>query len=283
MNSIYIPSVDHNQFLAIEDNKFVVKANGDINSDHSLREVIDFVYDESVKHGKVDMDGPGCRFLLEKIAEYREEQPFKAKCKKIFDKIDWIMCSLAKDHGALEYVSEALRNEKALVLEAVSKDGLALLHASLELQVDRDLIIAALKALKSEPEHYKYRKIFTFFSAFGDNRDVMLFAVKFDGNLLQYGSPRLQDDREIILEAVRENPEAIMHDIGVLKGEAGELPHYNKERLEDLIPYLLEGLKNQPERLALCRLVEERFPELHSKMKLTQPVWKSASSDFTFE
>ena len=70
--------------------------------------------------------------------------------------------------GALEHASDALKDDREIVLEAVKQNWLALEYAS-----------AALK----------------------DDREIVLEAVKQDGSALRFASAVLKNDREIVLKA----------------------------------------------------------------------------------
>ena len=71
---------------------------------------------------------------------------------------------------ALGCVSEKLRGDREVVMEAVRQNGLALEHASEELRGDREVVMEAVRQI---------------------------------GSALQHASEELKDDREILMEAVK--------------------------------------------------------------------------------
>ena len=81
-----------------------------------------------------------------------------------------------KDGCALEYASEALRNDREIVLAAVAKYMRAFQYASKALRADRE--------------------------TFGCNTPVLLAAVAQNGFALEYASEALRNHREVVLAAV---------------------------------------------------------------------------------
>ncbi|MBF8263256.1 MAG: hypothetical protein HW387_921 [Parachlamydiales bacterium] len=79
---------------------------------------------------------------------------------------------------AFQYASEALKNNREIVLVAVQQNGMALQYAS--------------EALKN-------------------NREIVLVAVQQNGRALQYASEALKDNREIVLVAVQQNGAALQY------------------------------------------------------------------------
>ena len=82
-------------------------------------------------------------------------------------------------------------------LAAVKADGMALRHASPELQADREVVLAAVRqtdrALKyASPE-------------LRADRDVVLAAVRQNGLAFRHASEALRADSEVVLAAVRQN------------------------------------------------------------------------------
>ena len=94
-----------------------------------------------------------------------------------------------------------IRPEKALVLEAVQRNGWALGNATEELQNDKDIVMAAvLRNPLALGLASKERR---------SDRDIVLAAVRMDGLALMHASECLKADKEIALVAVSENRSAI--------------------------------------------------------------------------
>ena len=70
-----------------------------------------------------------------------------------------VMAAVSINGNTLKYASEALKNDRELVLEAVKKDASALEHASYELKTDKDFIISIMAfnndALKYVPSQLR--------------------------------------------------------------------------------------------------------------------------------
>ncbi len=94
----------------------------------------------------------------------------------------------------MSYVSDEFKNDKEIVLKAVSAHGSSLEYASDALKDDKEVVIAAIEnfgiALKYASARLK------------DDKDVVLIAVKVKELVLVYASDRLKNDQEIGLAAV---------------------------------------------------------------------------------
>jgi hypothetical protein len=107
----------------------------------------------------------------------------------------------------LQYVSVELKDDDAVVLAAVTTDGLMLEHASTRLK---------------------------------DDRKVVLAAVSNNGLTLEHASTKFKSDKEIVLAAVKNNKNAIKHALGNFKRYKDDyIKILNKERpKESLIDYI---------------------------------------------
>ena len=116
----------------------------------------------------------------------------------IFDDIvtveEWRKDFLAADGERLQDFSEEDRNNKELVLVAVTNYGEALEYASDELKSNRDVVLAAVT---NDGEALEYAS-----DELKSNRDVVLAAVTNDGGALGYAHEMFLKDREIVLVAV---------------------------------------------------------------------------------
>ena len=95
---------------------------------------------------------------------------------------------------ALEYASEELKNDKEIVLAAVTPStyrerGWVAVYASEEMRKDKDIMMAAVtnhgRALEYASEELR------------DDKEIVLAAVKNNGNSDLYASIRLQGDKDI--------------------------------------------------------------------------------------
>ena len=107
----------------------------------------------------------------------------------------------------LEYASERLKNDREVVMTAITSEaeglispweilnGKALLFASDELRSDREFMI---EVLQKNPNALEYAT-----DELKNDKEVVLKAVKNNGVALEFASERLRDDKEIIIEAWR--------------------------------------------------------------------------------
>ena len=122
-----------------------------------------------------------------------------------------VKTAIEKRGLALWYASEELKNDRDIVLNAVKNNGIALGYASLELRKDKEIIITAIKsnglALEFVSEEFK------------DQKEIVLMAVKRNGlalrfvkkSLLKYKDYWLNNDEEVIIEALNQNVEALKY------------------------------------------------------------------------
>ena len=97
---------------------------------------------------------------------------------------------------ALKFASEALRNDKEVVLAAVKQNGYALHFASEKLKNNKDFV---LDCIKQHP-HFSYtigRLTSTISKQLSNDKDVIMAAVNNYGLALEYASERLKDDKKL--------------------------------------------------------------------------------------
>lgn len=98
---------------------------------------------------------------------------------------------------AIRYASERLRDDRELVMAAVSQHHEALKYASERLRDDRELILAAVShhwnALKYASERLK------------DDREVVLAAVSQEGEAIRFAGERILSDYQVVLRAISQS------------------------------------------------------------------------------
>eukprot|EP00913_Durusdinium_trenchii_P020915 g19651.t1 len=138
----------------------------------------------------------------------------------------------ASQGRALEHASWALRGEKAIVLEAVKRNGLALRHAQMTLRADRDVVLTAVRDCPLALEHaaetvrrdrdelrqdqpFALELLRTFPGAWvylakelKDSRDFLLCALQQNGEVLRYAAG-WHSDAEAALTAVQKASHAV--------------------------------------------------------------------------
>ena len=113
----------------------------------------------------------------------------------------------------LNLASTELQDDRDVVLHCVKRRGDAVKHASARLRGDKEIILAAVKEWNSA-------KVLNLASTeLQDDREVVLECVKNGGNAIEHASARLQDDREVVLECVKIRGDAIKHASARLRGD----------------------------------------------------------------
>ena len=118
-------------------------------------------------------------------------------------------------HGGFELrnATDELKDDKDVVITAVTDSGLSLLHASDRLKSDKDIVTAAVKenglslrmaneALQADPE-------------------VVMAAVQQTGKALEYASNKLQSDPQIVRAAVTQDGLALQYASNELRSDKG--------------------------------------------------------------
>ena len=106
----------------------------------------------------------------------------------------------------LEYTSDELKNDREVVITAISNsNGQALKYASEQLKNDREVVITAIsnsngQALKYASEQLK------------NDRKIVMTALKYNSDLLKHASDELKNDREIIIAALQKNASEYVSD-----------------------------------------------------------------------
>lgn len=100
--------------------------------------------------------------------------------------------------AALQFASEELRDDRAVVLTAVEDYGSALEYASEMLRADREVVLAAVENHGSGLKYASER--------LRANREVVLTAVENNGSALKYASKVLQ----VVLAAISERRHFLM-------------------------------------------------------------------------
>ena len=127
---------------------------------------------------------------------------------------------------ALKFANKALRNDFSVVRQAILQDGMSLQYASKEL-CDHDLLVST--AIKKDPralefaspglkaatwaalEAVSHMSSSLMLTNLSDSKEVVLQAVRRNGEALQHASKRLRADLEVVRTAIQSNFRAIMH------------------------------------------------------------------------
>ena len=141
---------------------------------------------------------------------------------------DVVLVAVNDEGCALSYVNEQLQGDREIVLAAVKSDGFALQFASEALRADREVVLAAVtRGIVYDFHEYRQHDIdFYFEEGYEDeeqltaplsfaaahllgDRDCVMAAVSSDPGTFKLVSAELQRDREVILAALKMEPEIL--------------------------------------------------------------------------
>ena len=105
--------------------------------------------------------------------------------------------------GPLRQAPAELKRDRDFMMEAVSRCGIGLGHASPDLQSDYAIVMAAVSQ--------NGRAIQYASPDLQSNFDIVMAAVSQNGFALQYASPDRQSDHEIVMAAVSQDGEALQY------------------------------------------------------------------------
>jgi len=129
-----------------------------------------------------------------------------------------VLEAIRKSPPALQFASNGIRktinecglgmeewrgNDREAVLVAVNQRGHALEYASIELQGDPEIVLAAVKNRWSALQFAS--------ESTRNDKEIILTALVQDGQALQYASKLLQNDPEVVLAAIKKKPEALRY------------------------------------------------------------------------
>ena len=116
---------------------------------------------------------------------------------------------VSTDGSELKNLPVNFRDDKEIVLAAISNYGSSLEYASSEIKADKEIVLKAVKnggdALQFASDNLKA------------DRDIVLEAVKSTGWVLQYASIPLRNDKQIVIESLREYGQYIRYASDKLK------------------------------------------------------------------
>jgi len=115
-----------------------------------------------------------------------------------------VLVAVLKSGSALEYASDDLKSDKEVVLGAVGTYGRALRYSSDEIRKDSEVVIAAVK---QHGDAIKY----TYGAEGWTKKDFVVSMVTLDGNYLELASAEMQQNKEVVLAAIKQNAASIRY------------------------------------------------------------------------
>ena len=178
------------------------------------------------------------------ISNYQNNpQRFKIASKKIKNDKNIVLAVMKKNGFLLEYTSDELKNDREVVIAAISNsNGQALKYASEQLKNDREVIFTALKyssdllkhasdeikndreiiiaALQKNASEYRSECVLKYVSDdFKNDCEIVKIAIKNSDYALRYASDKLKNDREFVMTAVKKNGHALQSASNELKND----------------------------------------------------------------
>lgn len=165
------------------------------------------------------------------------------------DDEDVLKAALTKCGMPMKYASTRLRNNKEIALKSLKTDKLCFAYQCLsdELRQDRDITIQAMKSPTMNLSHAS--------KTLQDDKDVVLMAVSHFADNLAAASDRLKNDKEVVLAAVTKSVSSIrfasaeINNI-VFKKDPIEIltQHVNSEKLQEKLETELTSRPTKQQR-----------------------------------
>lgn len=159
----------------------------------------DYVNDKEVSQQIIKLSGYTSAWDIDKLSD-----DLKADKEVMLE-------AIRQNPNAFQNADASLQDDKEFMLEATSINGLVLNNASSRLQADKDVALSAVSTTGLALGHVDY--------SLRNDKDVVLAAVKQDGFALQFASENLCKDREVVLTAVSKNYLALQYADNKLKAD----------------------------------------------------------------
>lgn len=147
-----------------------------------------------------------CSFMNDELEVqkrfYETSESFRALVHNNYYKLvddEELVLDIVKQEGQkLRYALDHFKDNKKIVLAAVKNDGFALKSASSRLQNDEEVVMSAVREKGQAIEWANER--------FWSDRKAMLTVVQTYGyGLFKHGSEELKEDKELVLDALKNN------------------------------------------------------------------------------
>ena len=105
-----------------------------------------------------------------------------------------VLAAISNYGSSLEYASSEIKADKKIVMKAVKNGGYALQFASDNLKADRDIV---LEAVKSYGWVLQYASI-----PLRNDKQIVIESLREYGQFIRYASDKLKRDKEVVLKAI---------------------------------------------------------------------------------
>lgn len=161
--------------------------------------------------------------------------------------------------GVLEFASDKIKNDKALILVGVNNNGYVLKFAGDEMKDDKEVVLAAVN---NKGDSIKYAS-----ERLKNDKDVALMAVSEKGLALEYVSDEMKKDRDVVLTAVRQKRGALVYADDLLRKDKNFILELVKISFNSL-SFADESLKSDPEFILEVAKIDARsFPCASASLK----------------
>ena len=178
-------------------------------------------------------------FMLQTLTDNTDGRFLQYASEKLKDDREIVLAAVTKSGSALEFASDKLKDDKEIVLTAVTNRGYSLQYASTKLKDDKEIVLVAVTnggfALQYASDKLK------------DDKEIVLAALDNKGRALEYASDKLKDDREFILAAVK---------------KYGTTLSYASNNLKNNREIVLEAIKNDPNSIEFVNDQLNGYPEI---------------------
>lgn len=247
--------------------------------------------DEQLNSVKDDKDFmlyflPSCAHALQYLSDRLKEDKdiveaattsngyaIKFASKKWQDDVNLAMKVVVNNHtNNLQYLSDRLKDNREVVIAAVTCLGTNFQYASERLRDDDEIVMIAMQQsaymIKHASERINNNKDYALFACnqkadniwtvlpiYKEDYDVVLATVNSSGSLLREASDNLRNDKTIVLAACKQNSSAIKFASEEIQAEIGS---------NDPVQYLQSFLQQEK----LNKIIPNKPIQSHSKIKI---------------
>jgi hypothetical protein len=205
------------------------------------------------------------KMLVLKAVNTYHAHAFEFASEDLKDDIEVAMKAVSINGHNLKHASDRLKNNFEVVSTAINHTGVAYKYASRELQKNQDLVFLAIN---NENTYYEdvpklLEFIFKNTNEFINDREIVLVVVKKWGLILELVSSNLQADKEVVLEAYRENKFSFQYAAYTLKNDKDFiLTIFNQKDGHYVLEYISEELKKGSDFKSAYKLaaIEGKIP-----------------------
>jgi hypothetical protein len=239
-----------------KDKKFICSVlkniSNDKNSNRDLKENFFSLVDPKLKDNKdivleyISTEGDFPEKELQYLGKLRDDREVMSKL-------------IEQNRGNLKYASARLKGDKSIVREAVRSTPYVIEYASEKLRKDKDFVIdLVLEAIEKKANDlhdvtwaYKYGPMIeNVKDCLKDNKEIMKKLIHYEEDFSKYLSEKLRDDKEFILEIIKDRNSTILKYASPRLQDDREVIMEAIEHVSSQIQYASKRLKNDKELIS---------------------------------